>query len=602
MRTDKSSEITLARSKKQQINKILLENPSLRVQLGIDSTVTLGEYLGGGSFGYVFELVNTAEGSTSGEVIKFAHTGAYGDKNAAIHIGKMYEIATIAEILRDLQAGGIEEEQHIVKPISSATGSDIDGEYYLIRMRRENPIVSGASTMPRIEWRIGENESLTELTVRLGLDIATALEFLHSKGYVHRDVKLSNIFYTIRRSDDEISFLLGDFDTCRKIADSPNKTVSNSTNVYTKGYCPPGWETMLDPRRDVYALGVSMYVMLNGFSEENLEKMQANYRKPQVSYRDDWFIPPKGGTQELHQILRKALNPDINSNYKSSQEFHSALKRYYSSMRRFKRADFQEHTPAVVHNETTIDRVSNHHFSQAMTVIAGILAVLLIISIASNRIAQRKYESLTLQNAETGSSDHAVEQEESEQEKNNTITFSNGDTTETNYMNNSGEEREYESEVYAQEIEMQPKIVAFHDLKLIDTDDQMLFGDHYNGQEVQSLYGEQYTGYYELVCYSDYDRIATPYVECLTNGEYTKFTGTVFAGETMLDEDHAEFVIFADGNQIYTTGNLTRRDDPIKFEVDIAGARTVTIMSKSGDYHLMETNPRIIATDLKVSQ
>ena len=67
-----------------------------------------------------------------------------------------------------------------------------------------------------------------------------------------------------------------------------------------------------------------------------------------------------------------------------------------------------------------------------------------------------------------------------------------------------------------------------------------------------------------------------------------------------MDGDAIEFLVYTDGNLIYSSGLITRRDDPISFEVDITGARTVTIKSRSDDYHLMDTNPRIIATNLLV--
>lgn len=593
-------------SVKERIESLLNDNRFIREQLGLDNGDCLGDFLGGGGFGYVYGLTRQ-DGSPKNEVLKFAHTGIYSRISDAIHIGKMYEVRAVAEIIKELQNGGVEEEQHIVKPISSATGSDNYGEYYLIRMRKETPLVKGGTPDRTILSIAHDNNQVEELAIRVGLDISTALDFLHRKGYVHRDIKPNNIFYSVRSSDDEFSFLLGDFDTCRK-AESNNSEYIPHTIVLTKGYCPLQWKETLDPVRDIYALGATLYVVLDEFQEEQMMQLSYNYIKPNQKLEDDWFVPPKHGSERLHQIIRKSMIPDAELNYKSIQEMHRDLKRLYAESKKrntslssdldapyiFKKREL----PIGTDNKTANTKNKNDiqkklHSVKACAIVVAVLLVTIgpfALKLGGNdQIEESNLTNLIPDKEIDGLEGTNVEDQYSQEARDDDTMDSTsvGDEPENNSFN------EYEGE------ESDFSVVEFHNLKLIDTNDEVLFGDHYCDEEITTLYGEMYTGYYELVSYGG-SRRTEAFTEVLTNENYSRLTGTIFADEGMMDGDAIEFLVYTDGNLIYSSGLITRRDDPISFEVDITGARTVTIKSRSDDYHLMDTNPRIIATNLLV--
>ncbi|WP_162582835.1 serine/threonine-protein kinase [Acidianus brierleyi] len=105
--------------------------------------------------------------------------------------------------------------------------------------------------------------------------IAEALDYMHSKGYVHMDVKPQNIFINKIPSDpselDYVEFKLGDLGSAVRIGEKVRQL--------TLEYSPP--EALIgkaNPSFDVFALGMTLYVLLNRKNDRpDLKEMDESF-------------------------------------------------------------------------------------------------------------------------------------------------------------------------------------------------------------------------------------------------------------------------------------------------------------------------------------
>ncbi len=147
----------------------------------------------------------------------------------------------------------------------------------------------------------------TEKIVKIVGDIAAALDYAHTQGIVHRDVKPSNILID---QFDEVQ--LTDFGLARVIR-SPytDRLTSSGTVVGTASYMAPeqAADEPLDGRSDIYSLGVILFELLTGslpfMGDTPVAIAIKHVQAPIPSLQD--FNPnvPKAFAQIVYQAMAK---------------------------------------------------------------------------------------------------------------------------------------------------------------------------------------------------------------------------------------------------------------------------------------------------------
>ena len=160
--------------------------------------------------------------------------------------------------------------------------------------------------------------------VKIGLDIAAALSFLHESNYIHRDVKPDNILL-----HPEGIAKLADLGLAKRLNDDAHLTaVSQGVGTsYYMSYEQSLNSNLVDGRSDIFALGATLYHLLagevpfpGGSHEEILRGKQDDLLSPLRQKNPE--VPA-----ELAEIIARTLARDPRSRYQSVAEMAMALEK-----------------------------------------------------------------------------------------------------------------------------------------------------------------------------------------------------------------------------------------------------------------------------------
>lgn len=173
-----------------------------------------------------------------------------------------------------------------------------------------------------------------EETLRLGIQIADALDAAHSEGIIHRDIKPANIFVTKRGQAKVLDFGLAKLvpkGIAKAGADSGGE-VPDSTSIVgiisgTPSYMSPEQVRgdNLDRRTDIYSLGLLLYEMATGRQAYSGATggliIEAVLTRPPAPLRN---INPDVPSR-LEEIINKALHKDREQRYQQAAEVRGDL-------------------------------------------------------------------------------------------------------------------------------------------------------------------------------------------------------------------------------------------------------------------------------------
>jgi serine/threonine-protein kinase len=162
-------------------------------------------------------------------------------------------------------------------------------------------------------------------------DIAAALGFAHRNRVVHRDVKPGNVLIT---PDGGVK--VADFGIARALSDSSDQNLTKTGSVMgTATYFSPEQArgAPVDPRSDLYSLGVVLYEMITGsppFAGDSAVAIAYKHvqENPVPPRRVDPALP-----ETLEAITLKCLAKNPANRYPTAQDLRADLRRYLDGSR-----------------------------------------------------------------------------------------------------------------------------------------------------------------------------------------------------------------------------------------------------------------------------
>src|SRR6266568_1950505 len=162
-------------------------------------------------------------------------------------------------------------------------GKDGDNYYIVVELVDGKPLYEFIPSTP-------------DQVAKLGHQICLALDYAHRAGIIHRDIKPANIYVT---SDGNIKIM--DFGLAIPVEGNQKRLTAAGSIIGTPAYLSPeqAQGKPLDPRTDLYSLGVVLYEMVTGVLPFDADDI-ASILLQQVNKQ---AVPPREYTPDIPASL-----------------------------------------------------------------------------------------------------------------------------------------------------------------------------------------------------------------------------------------------------------------------------------------------------------
>lgn len=227
----------------------------------------------------------------------------------------------VVRFLQEARAASQVAHEHIVEVTDF--GETDDGRPFIVMEHLEGE--SLAATL------LAEGPLSWERTQAVLLQILAALQAAHSRRVIHRDMKPGNCFRIERHGTEDFIKVL-DFGIAKVLREDGTgiSLTAQGTVMGTPDYMSPEQcrGTKVDPRADLYALGVMAYEMLSGklpfAAKHPVDVMHMHVFEvppPIAEVAPDVEVPPG-----VMKIVQRAMAKEPDDRYDSAAAFASAVR------------------------------------------------------------------------------------------------------------------------------------------------------------------------------------------------------------------------------------------------------------------------------------
>ena len=212
------------------------------------------------------------------------------------------------------------QHPHILPLLDSG---DADGSLYYVM-----PVVTGESLRARLER---ERQLPIADAVRLAREIASALDYAHRHGVIHRDVKPENVLLHDGQAQ------VADFGIALAVQSAGTQRLTQTgLSLGTPQYMAPEQamgERVIDARADIYALGAVTYEMLTGEPPFTGASVQAVVARLISEDPRPLAVQRKSIPEHVDVAVMRALEKLPADRFASAAEFAAALDARTPTMR-----------------------------------------------------------------------------------------------------------------------------------------------------------------------------------------------------------------------------------------------------------------------------
>lgn len=261
------------------------------------------------------------------------------------------ELASNPEYLASFIGEAEIEVKHpnIARPLEYVKYND---DHYIIR-----EYIEGYSLADILKNRRLKIKSPAFFYVQCFINVSDGIEELHNHGYVHRDIRPSNMILSLSKSkmidyENPVVKLI-DLGLARKIREPLNTEQKPVTQLYSPPEQILDFPELINETSDIYSLGVSMYEMIirkppfvhNNITE--LSEMQLTQDIPyNAKFPETLFQTISIACQKIkmqpplhkftHEEIRKIILEGQKRRFQNATEFKSALMDSYRIMMQIK--------------------------------------------------------------------------------------------------------------------------------------------------------------------------------------------------------------------------------------------------------------------------